>query len=76
MRILIVILLGLITTGCFPVTMGFLSYAKLSYDAVAILENEKTMTDEVVSAVVKQECDFFNILKLKPYCVKKLQNID
>ena len=56
--------------------MGFLSYAKLSYDAVAILENEKTMTDEVVSAVVKQECDFFNLLKLKPYCVKKLQNID
>ncbi len=71
MKFLAIVFLPIMITGCIPVTLGFLSYAKLSYDTVAILQNEKTSTDEVVSAVVKQECNFFNIFLFKPYCEKK-----
>jgi len=66
-----------ILVGCaaLPAPFSYLSLGKTLTDAIAILNNKKTLTDEVVSDIVKKDCKTRNILEGQEYCVKTLKQL-
>ena len=68
------IVIVIMMTGCaLPPAITFLSGAKTTWDIAAILRDEKTINDHIISDISKRECKTRNIFKDQEYCERTLK---
>ena len=61
-----------VASGCaMPPILTYLSYAKTAADIGLWVETEKTVTDHALSAITKEDCVMFRVLKNKEVCKPK-----
>ena len=65
-------------TACagLPFPIQLLSTGKTVYDGARMLDDKKTSTDEIVSAIKDKECKTTNIIKGQEYCQKQKTTVE
>jgi|DEB0MinimDraft_3_1074331.scaffolds.fasta_scaffold184007_1 hypothetical protein len=61
-------MLGGCAAGLVPLPIQILGAAKTVYDAGAIIADEKTINDHVISEIVDKECKTRSLLEGEEYC--------
>ena len=68
------VVIVIMMTGCaLPPAITFLSGAKTTWDIAAILRDEKTINDHIISDIAERECKTRNIFEGQEYCEKTLK---
>ena len=73
LSIILVSVVTIMVTACavLPFPIQLLSTGKTVYDGAMMLDDKKTSTDEIVSAIKDKECKTTNIIKGQKYCQKQ-----
>ena len=75
--ILMSVVITMVTAcGVLPFPVQLFSTGKTVYDGAMMLDDKKTSTDEIVSAIKNKECKTTNIIKGQSYCQKQKTTVE